>query len=324
MRVGTKWWSDYFFHFTDVHNASRILCAEWIYSRQQATEKAIMVNDNASRAVIEATEGESKIYGRLYFRPLTPTQYHNEGYKPLEVRNSDINACCPVPIFLCLDANATLHYPGTQFAERGIAGNRHDVSEGIEAFSQLNFEKIYHYGPYTSEDKDIKEYRHSEVIREGGFPVESLLKYILCRTQAERETLLFLLRQNSAALYNKYKGKVIYNPALLCFYNNGIFVKNVKITNDILVVHFNDPEQRFKNHSDANIPIQIDTELAYRGADGSILSVQRLLGELNYCSVRSCSFKLKQDLDYSTVRVTLMLNDAVMYENELDIRNAMF
>lgn len=54
------------------------------------------------------------------------------------------------------------------------------------------------------------EYRHSEVLREQGFPIEPLLRCILCRSVAERETLLFLLKQYSIRLYNTYKDKVYY------------------------------------------------------------------------------------------------------------------
>lgn len=92
MPLTTQWWTSFLFHFTDIHNASRILYDGWIYSRKQALEKDVMSNDNASRAVIEATDIDTKCYGRLYFRPLTPTQYHNEGYKPSEIRNTEINA----------------------------------------------------------------------------------------------------------------------------------------------------------------------------------------------------------------------------------------
>lgn len=86
---------------------------------------------------------------------------------------------------------------GTKFAEKGLSGRRHDIKSGVEEFEKLNFRKIYHDGYYTSEESDIKEYRHSEVIHENGFPVEPFLKGILCRSEAERETLLFLLGQYS-------------------------------------------------------------------------------------------------------------------------------
>ena len=87
-----KWWPSFFYHFTDVHNVVNILKTGWIMSREHALAAGMMVKDNASCAVISATSYENKRYGRLYFRPLTPTQYHSEGYKPEKVRNPDINA----------------------------------------------------------------------------------------------------------------------------------------------------------------------------------------------------------------------------------------
>ena len=164
-----------------------------------------MQNDNASNEVIQVTNNDNMCYGRLYFRPLTPTQFNNEGYKPIQVRNSEINASCPVPIFFCFNADATLNYPGTEFAERGLAGHRHNIKSGLKEFEKLNFSKIYHVGSYSKQDYDIKEYRLSEVIHENGFPIAQLLSCIICRSTAEREMLLFLLGQYSMRLYNTYK-----------------------------------------------------------------------------------------------------------------------
>ena len=65
-----KWWTRYLYHFTDVHNASRILYDGYIWSREQAEKKNLMVSDNASHAVIEVTDQDNNCYGRLYFRPL--------------------------------------------------------------------------------------------------------------------------------------------------------------------------------------------------------------------------------------------------------------
>lgn len=324
MPLTTQWWTSFLFHFTDIHNASRILYDGWIYSRKQALEKDVMSNDNASRAVIEATDIDTKCYGRLYFRPLTPTQYHNEGYKPSEIRNTEINASCPVPIFFCLSSNATLNYPGTKYAEKGISGHRHQIAEGIEEFTKLNFSKIYHNGPYSMENSDIKEYRHSEVIREGGFPVEPLLKCILCRTSAEKETLLFLLNQFSARLYNTYKDKVFYKPSLPCFYNNGIFIKRVYIMSKILMVEFNDPELRLKKAGVINPSVRIRIEIIYKNIDGQVLSVSNGIGNFNYYNVRTCSYELREDISYDTIRVMIQVDDAIMYENELDLNDALF
>ena len=97
-----QWWPKYFYHFTDVHNAVGILCDGKIYSRKKADELGKMQSDNASMSVIINTDKEAYEYARMFFRPTTPTQYHNEGYKPLALRNKSVNASCPVPVFFML------------------------------------------------------------------------------------------------------------------------------------------------------------------------------------------------------------------------------
>lgn len=312
-----KWWPNFLYHFTDVHNAANILYEGIIWSRQNAKDKCVMKHDNASHAVIEATAYDNKCYGRLYFRPLTPTQYHNEGYKPKEIRNNIINANCPVPVFLCLSANETLNLKGTLFAEKGISGNKHNICSGLDEFKKLNFSKIYHDGWYSPEEADIKEYRHSEVIHENGFPVEPLLRGILCRSEAERETLLFLLCQYSMRLYNTYKNKIIYNPKYRCFYNNGIFVKTVSALNNKLRVEFNAPELR----ECMQIPIDIDVriDLSYRKFNGTVLAATTGNVVLDYCSVRSCEMNLEKDIVADLLRIKIIIDENVMYENEIFI-----
>lgn len=215
---------DYFYHFTDIHNAVGIIEREWIYGRAQAQERELMRNDNVSRVVIDMTEDNKKTYGRLYFRPLTPTQYHNEGYKQESIRQSEINANCPVPVFFMLSVERTMSLDRAKFAEKGIAGNHSGISQGVEAFAALNFQKIYHDGSYnTQTDGGIKAFKHAEIIREGGFPLWRLIRGIACRSNAERETLLYLLRKSSSIAYEAYKNRIQYAPLKRMFYNNEMF-----------------------------------------------------------------------------------------------------
>lgn len=316
-----EWWPDFFYHFTDVHNAVRILQSGWILSRENAVHQGVMVTENASRAVISATSAENKRYGRLYFRPLTPTQYHNEGYKPEAIRDKNINACCPVPVFLCLDSVATLEYSGVEFAEKGISGNWHNVQSGAGGFSNLNFRKIYHNGPYGEDERDIKDYRHSEIVRAEGFPVEPLLRCILCRTLAEKETLLYLIKRYSMRMYNSYKERILYRPKLRCFNYNGIFIKYVSILNGIIKFEFNDPMQRLKS-TGQDIYFQILIELEYIRRDGSIAFTEEGACYLNYSFIQSATMVLRKDIDYDFLRVKVSFDGEVMYENELDIRES--
>ena len=254
----------------------------------------------------------------MYFRPLTPTQYHNEGYKPMKIRNSTINANCPVPVFLCLSANATLNLEGTCYAEKGISGNRSNIQSGIDAFGKLNFSKIFHDGSYDPvANYDIKEYRQSEVVRENGFPVEPLLKCILCRSEAEREMLLFLLGQYSVRLYNTYKNKIIYNPKLHCFYNHGIYVKKVSIIDDVLKVELNDSELRIKSSETIGINVRLD--VTYWKNDGTIIDAISSEKILDYRIIRSCNMKIKREYNAEKIRVKVLFDGNSMYENEISL-----
>ena len=95
-----RWWPDHLFHFTDILNAVKILNDGVMFSRLQLEKNKELITDIASKKVIESTDLKWKNYVRLYFRPRTPTQYTNEGFRPKDQRK--LESHCPVPIFLFL------------------------------------------------------------------------------------------------------------------------------------------------------------------------------------------------------------------------------
>lgn len=125
-------------------NAVNILAAGRLYSRNQAKAKGLMVNDNASEKVIAYNDFVTK-YVRFYFRPLTPTQYYNEGYKHPDFRfDNNKNANVTVPVFFLLDLESMLNSGQMKFSATTLAGyNPSSVSTGVQSFTKLPFEKIY-------------------------------------------------------------------------------------------------------------------------------------------------------------------------------------
>ena len=122
-RANPSWWPKYAYHYTDVTNAVSILSSGKLYSRVKAGAKGVMENDNASRQVIDMTETRATSYVRFYFRPLTPTQYHNEGYKHRQIRyDGDINANVPVPVFLLFDLEKLKDDPDYQNPQQPCSG----------------------------------------------------------------------------------------------------------------------------------------------------------------------------------------------------------
>ena len=175
-KCSVKWWPNYAYHFTDVNNAVNIIKQGFLYSRTIAKEKRLMINDNASRKVIEMTSGEISDFVRFYFRPLTPTQYNNEGFKHSAIRyDKDPFANVPVPIFFFFWLEPLLKNPNTLFTGSSAAGGVTEKKRGLEQFCSLEFENIYANGPYTSEIPEVKkretELRQAEILYPSKYPL---------------------------------------------------------------------------------------------------------------------------------------------------------
>lgn len=90
------------------------------------------------------------------------------------------------------------------------------------------------------------------------------------------------------------------------------------------MVEFNDPELRLKKAGVINPSVRIRIEIIYKNIDGQVLSVSNGIGNFNYYNVRTCSYELREDISYDTIRVMIQVDDAIMYENELDLNDALF
>lgn len=233
-----SWWPKFAFHYTDITNAVSILSCGFLYSRADAAHLRIMRNDNASRQVIDMTNSGVMSKVRFYFRPLTPTQYYNEGYKHPALRyDQDENANVPVPIFLLFDLEKLLLLPGVQFSETSQAGHGARVFSGIEAFSKLNFDYIYDNSYENFEA--TKSYRHAEIVHTNLMPIESCISNILCRNSLERTTLLNLLKKENPLAFAKYQNMIkVYTRD--AFESNGFFLSDCSYHNNTVSISFSD------------------------------------------------------------------------------------
>ena len=191
------WWPRFVYHFTDVRNAVEILKRGWLFSRDRATTEGLLTCDGASATVISQTLSEHKNFVRLYFRPGTPTQFRNEGIRPIEQRwrpgLGEPSAHLPVPVFFCFDAVETLGADGVCFSDGNMASSRVEYNDTCDLFKRLPFELIYHDGPFPPEESaKFKHHRHAEVLVPEQLSLEHL-RWIICRSSAERQTLLALL-----------------------------------------------------------------------------------------------------------------------------------
>ena len=217
------WWPKFLFHYADILNIVRILEERTLYCRRLAKEKGLLETDSAGKDVISNTEPWLFDYARLYFRPRTPPLWHVEGFKPSD--NSQI-AHCPIPVYLLFDSQKVLSIPEVKYSNSNLASPTSDVFERTEDLSGLDFANIYHdtYLPSDEpekKDKIIKQ-RCAEVIVHELLPLDGHLSWIVCRSYAERETLLNLL---DLSLQRKYAR--ITKVASQCFHCNAHYVEKV-------------------------------------------------------------------------------------------------
>lgn len=217
-----SWWPKYIYHYTDITNAINILIEGKIYSRNKVDK--LMSNDNASTEIIRQTSTEIKDYTRFYFRPKTPTQYHNEGFVPSFKRYHDSNV--PVPIFFAFEAKDMLARDDVQFSEISLATSHYTLTNKIEDFASFDFSKIYSDGAYPN-DENWNSYRHAEVVIPNECDLNDL-KFIWCRSNAEFVFLCHLLRENG--IYDKYKDIIVVKESdNNIFYKKSIYISKVHL-----------------------------------------------------------------------------------------------
>lgn len=224
------------YHYTNIDNALRILKTGALYSRNLCLQKGLMKNENASTEVLSQTDGEIKDYVRLYFRPKTPTQYHNEGFLSQKERKFK-NAHVPVPIFFAFRSYEVLNMPNVSFSNQSLATHNYKIMQGIQNFKRLDFKKIYHegslYGLDEDEKNDILHKRQAEIITKDCLSLEHL-DYIWTRSNAEYVTLINYLKKLD--LFDAYKNKIMLKNNAMVFYQRGMFISDVCLEKDLFTV----------------------------------------------------------------------------------------
>lgn len=321
-----KWWPNFAYHFTDVMNAAGILSSGVLYSRTEAVRNNRMVNNNASTQVINITDNAVRSSVRFYFRPLTPTQYYNEGYKHKELRfdsadkDGSIGANVPIPVFLTFRLNELLNEDRIMFSEFSQAGHGAQLYKGPEDFSRLDFEKIYSNGPA---DDETRKYRHAELIIPERYFIDRSLYRILCRNDFECDTLRNLLLEQNPSAYNKCKDKiVVYNEKNEIFYNNGLYVAGIDVCGNSLRIRFVDNYNRIK-YTDNMIqkrqitaPLEklcMKIELSWKDANGNYILSQTYFANVDYINPENI---LVSGIDYiqkaRTIMVRLSIDEALV------------
>lgn len=228
------WWPRFLFHYTDVLNAIQILKDGRLYSRSRAEHLQKLTVSSGSRQVLGHTDPSIRDSVRFYFRPKTPTQYQVEGVHSNDslVRSAFPDAHCPVPVFFLFDAAAILALPEARFSDRGLGGKGYRFGDSLEALKNLPWTKIYHNTWLDPQlEREIIACRNAEVVVPQEVSLDSL-RGIYCRSEAEKDTLLYLLPQG---LLQRYRNKISATLRHALFFRQRTFIEEVSFSQDIHV-----------------------------------------------------------------------------------------
>lgn len=310
-----NWWPKFAFHYTDVLNAVNILDSGYLYSRVKAGEMNLMKTDNASQQVIDMTEAQTKANVRFYFRPLTPTQYHNEGFKHPSIRyDNDPNANVPVPVFFLFGLEKMLQLNELKFSERTQSGYGAPLCTGLEDFNKLDFRRIYSNGS-IGEDHELIKYRHAELLYPNSFGIEDYLQVILCRNDIEKVSMLNLIKEQNISAYYKYKDKVKVSKDEI-FKNNGLFVTNCDFYEDTVTFSFSNTHNKilYTNHymKEQLRPVKAQALFEWTNKARLIYSTTSNF-EIDYQSQTSIKFtKIPRYKDAKTLKIKIFFEGKTM------------
>ncbi|MGP4064625.1 DUF4433 domain-containing protein [Oceanobacillus sp. M65] len=306
-----KWWSNYIYHFSHITNIASILNDGILCSRNQVNKKKIEnLNDNASSDVISGTVEEYKDYVRFYFRPLTPTQFHNEGIRA-KVEITELGAHCPVPVFLLFDTEI-LDEPNVYFSYESLASHHYvPIHQGVEELAEAPFNYIYHNdSTFGLDGSQIRKHRQAEIVVKNHCNLDYLQR-IVCRTKAEADTLKHLLDDFARLEYQD----------MICYIDDGTF--DTKDSNTIfhgdflkifevyqskshLIVDFNRKDSYSRN---------IDIRWFDRGGEICSFARENYIISANQLSINMNDFILKRD----QVELAIKLDGNLIYCNSINL-----
>ena len=319
-----KWWATHAFHFTALENAISILKSGVLYSRIKAEQNSLMHSENASRAVISTTDFEVLSYVRFYFRPLTPTQYYNEGFKHSQLRLDSQGSNISIPIFFVFKLNFLLSDNKTVFSGKSKAGHNDEVLAGANEFANLNFEQIYANG-YMTDPEEEKKYRQAEILYPDAYKIDDSLEVILCRSEVERNTLLKKLKEEDSKTYEKYKSLIKVGKRNV-FQNNGFFVKSVSYCDGRLDISFNDSinkirytdRQMRRNEVTELLPLQAEYIFEWKDSRGKQITMKHISQKLSY-SIKGVFAKLMTISSAKIMSVEMYIDGELLFSNDFDL-----
>ena len=291
-------WASCLFHHSVVENAAIILSQGQLLSRNDSAPYRKV--DIAGTSVIQHRVRAHQ-FGRLYFRPRTPTQWSVEGIRKRETYwRNDPNAHAPTLVMFVFDAGKILVQKRVRFSAGNMQSESTPEGDDDKFFDTIDFTKVYHDG-WHDHDSSITHSRCAEVLVPSPMPIADCLTAIICRSVAER---LFFLDEMGPKAAKRW-GKIIrVSDDLNVFEKKHIFVDTVSIQNDGVL---------FKLHP-VGPPVHVRVEVR-NGSGRMITSIERK--DTPPVAPTGGSWHVRAQLSDGYYRVRIMIEGCRAFDAEL-------
>lgn len=190
-------WPRYVFHAAQVTKAVEILRSGFLQSRQS---QGAIEHDVANQMAL-GNNTYAHPYARMYFRPRNHFHLRTEGIKH-QTDQYWMPYQMSIPILLAFDAISVLTTPGVEFSRGNLSKTNIEVGSDEAFFETIPFEFVYHDEAPRDPNlmATIHYHRMAEIIVPGQLSVAGGLRRVICRSQFDKVTLLYLLG-NSRAMW---------------------------------------------------------------------------------------------------------------------------
>ncbi|MCC4299581.1 DarT ssDNA thymidine ADP-ribosyltransferase family protein [Aurantimonas coralicida] len=295
-------WPSRLFHHTPLENAVNILKGNCLRSR---SDPANNLERDVAAASVNDTRTHAHGYVRFYFRPRTPTQYNIEGVRKTgECRYGD-ETHAPVLFMLVFKCRGVLTLPGVRFSNQNMQIVATVDGEDEEYFRRIPFEKVFHMGAIGG-DYSIISHRCAEVLAPSPLPLEDHLQWIYCRSEAERETLLYRLGDDASS----WNSRIKVSDDLRVFEKDYVFVEEIRLSKEGVTFQLH-PR---KDHETVDIRITLwnpEGRVALKFENSSLAAVPP----------KNKRWIFRQPLSEEYYRVRVRLEGHIAYEGQLRVAN---
>ena len=298
-------WPSMLFHHAPIENAVGIIQTGEIRSRRQSEGHRPL--DVAAAGVIDNRDRAHE-FSRLYFRPRTPTQYHIEGIRRPNECHYGPAAHAPVLVMFALDARSILTMPSTRFSDINMQNGDARDGDDDAFFATINFAKTYHEGG-TGGDMSIINHRAAEVLCQSPLLLAQHLKWVICRSEAERETLIHLAGPAARLL----RPKIVTSDDGRVFEKRFAFVEKVYASPEGVTFSLS------PRHDWAKLKVRVQVQTG-----AGIAVFDQTYDQLLARPENGGNWISKVKLNDGVYRVTIQIDDHNAYENLFNVGEALF